>query len=129
MKNKNRKIVLGYVKELRKTLTCSNDVKKAILHEIELQVLELENRIQVLTIDDLYNEIGSPQEIAQGFDSKTDIERIRKNAAKYRKAKIICLICAILALIAVVIAFAIVSANDDYHSSIQSNSTIEEVTS
>lgn len=129
MKIKNRKIVQGYVKELRKTLTCSNHVKKAILHEIELQVLELENRLQVLTIDDLYNEIGSPQEIAQGFDSKTDIEKIRKNAAKYRKAKIFCLICAILVLIAVVIAFAIVSANDDYHSSIQSNSTIEEVTS
>lgn len=129
MKNKNRRIVQGYVKELRKTLTCSNDVKKEILHEIELQVLELENRIQVLTIDDLYNEIGSPQEIAQGFDSKTDIEQIRKNAVKYRKAKIICLICAVLALVVGVIAFAIVSANDDYHSSIQSNSTIEEVIS
>lgn len=129
MKTKKSIIVKGYIRELRKTLTCPNDVKKAILHEIELQVLELENRIQVLTIEDLYNEIGSPHEIAQGFVSKTDIEKIKKHAVKYRKTRIICLMSSILALIILIISIAIICAQNDYHASIQTNSDIEEVTS
>ena len=83
----------------------------------------------MLTIDDLYNELGTPQKIAQGFESKTDMKKIWKNVAKYRKAKIICLISAIFALVAVAIAFAVVASNDNYHSSIHSGSTIEEITS
>ncbi len=129
MKTKRNKAVHGYIREINKSLTCSKDMKKALLHEIEQQVLELEDRIQVPTIDDLYNEIGSPQEIAQGFESKTDIEAIKKKSTKYRKAKTICLISSILAIIVTVIAIVAVCSNDDYYSNTQVNSAIEEVTS
>ncbi|MBQ9780052.1 MAG: hypothetical protein IJW00_03810 [Clostridia bacterium] len=129
MKKQNNKIVNEYIKEISKALTCSKDMKTALLHELEQQARELESKVQSLTADDLYNEIGSPQEIALGFESRADIEAIKKNATKYRKAKIICLISSILAVIAVVIAIVIICSNDDYYSDTQVNSTIEEVTS
>lgn len=129
MKTNNSKLVHGYIREINKKLTCSKDVKKALLHEIEQQVVELENRIHVLTIDDLYDEIGSPQEIALGFDSRSDIEKIKQNAVKYKKAKLICILCSLMAVIVGVFAIVIMLSNDDYSSTTQINSTIEEVTS
>lgn len=129
MKNRKNKFIQGYIREINQTLSCSKDMKKALLHEIEQQISELESRVSAPTIDDLYNEIGSPEEIALSFESRSDIEKIRKSAAKYRKTKFICLVSFVLAILVTVIATVVVYANDDYHSSIQSNSAVEEVTS
>lgn len=125
----NNRIVRNYIREISKELTCSKDIKKALLHEIELQALDLESSRPVLTIDDLYNEIGSPQEIAQGFESRTDIEKIKKIAAKYKITKYICLTSCLIVIIVATVAAVVIISSDDYSSNTHVNSNIEEVTS
>lgn len=125
---KHNRIVEDYLRNVNQSLDCAKDMKKALISEIEQQVTDLEEKIQDITLDDLYREIGTPEEIAQGFEDREDIDRIRKKAAKYKKIKWICLICSILAMITIVISIAVMCSSESFHSSTQVNSTVEEET-
>lgn len=129
MKNKNHRIIRAYVKEIKKTITCSGDIKKAVLHEIAEEALEMASQNPELTAQDLYREIGSPQEIAQGFESRADMEKIMKSAAKYKRIKYICVASCIVAALAASITVSVILSDDDYSSTTHVNSHIEEVTS
>lgn len=129
MKNKSHRIIRAYLKEIEKTVTCSGDMKKAVLHEISEQALEIASQNPELTVQVLYREIGSPQEIAQGFESRADMEKILKNAAKYKRIKCICAVSCIIALLAASITAVVIFSDDDYSSTTHVNSRIEEVTS
>lgn len=85
---KHNRIVEDYLRNVNQSLDCAKDMKKALISEIEQQVTDLEEKIQDITLDDLYREIGTPEEIAQGFENREDIDRIRKKAAKYKKNKV-----------------------------------------
>ena len=52
--------------------------------------------IDVVSIEDLYREIGSPEEIAHSFESRDDIEQIK---VRTKKLHIIVAICAVIALL------------------------------
>ena len=119
-RNHNR-ITESYVRSVRQSLDCPKDLRKALISEIEQQITELENKTPELTVDDLYREIGTPEEIAQGFEDRDDIDRIRKKAAKYKRSRIIAWVCAILAVVSIVtstIAIVIICENDGFHEKI-----------
>ena len=104
--------------------------------EIKDEVLDLkvtdkydENQIQVLTAEDLRREIGSPDEIARGFESRADLETLREKARKYKKTRMICWIALALTAAAIAAAIIVVKSNENYHSEIKSDSHIEEVES
>ena len=113
MKNgeNNKKIVNFYVKEVKDKLLCPNNVKKAFLQEIRQNISNLENETGVLSIEDLYREIGSPDEIARSFESRDDIEQIK---AKAKRFPIIIAVCAVISLLIIsVLVYIIKDAKDD----------------
>lgn len=122
----NQKIINLYLKQLKTTLMCSSSMKKAFISEIKHQITELENQFQVLTLEDLHTVIGSPDEIARGFESRNDIENLKKKAKKYTRTKIICWVSLILAIVAVTVSIVVVQSNKKYHSEINMNTYIKE---
>ena len=101
-------------------------MKKAFICEIKHQIAELENQVQVFTMEDLHREIGSPDEIARSFASRDDIEKLKEKAKKYKKAKIICWVSLILAIVAITVSIVVVHSNKKYHSEINMNTYIKE---
>ncbi len=122
----NKKIISLYLKQLNASLICSTNMKKAFICEIKHQIAELENQVQVFTMEDLHREIGSPDEIARSFESRDDIEKLKEKAKKYKKAKIICWVSLILAIVAITVSIVVVHSNKKYHSEINMNTYIKE---
>ena len=102
-------------------------MKKAFICEIKHQIAELENQVQVFTMEDLHREIGSPDEIARSFESRDDIEKLKEKAKKYKKTKIICWIALGLTILAITVSIIVVRSNKNYHSEINSNTYIKEL--
>ncbi|MGM9666215.1 MAG: DUF6120 family protein [Eubacteriales bacterium] len=111
MKNgeNNNKIINLYLKEIKDKLLCPNNVKRAFLKEIRQNIADAE--IDIVSIEDLYREIGSPEEIARSFESRDDIEKIKARAKKFH---IIVAICAVISLLIIsVLVYIIKEAKDD----------------
>lgn len=125
----NKKVINAFIRQLNTALVCPAGMKKAFINSVKHQVAELENQIQVLTAEDLRREIGSPDEIARGFESRADLETLREKARKYRKTRMICWIALALTAAAIAAAIIVVKSNENYHSEIKSDSHIEEVES
>lgn len=123
----NKKISSLYLKQLNASLICSTNMKKAFICEIKHQIAELENQVQVFTMEDLHREIGSPDEIARSFESRDDIEKLKEKAKKYKKAKIVCWIALGLTILAITVSIIVVRSNKNYHSEINSNTYIKEL--
>lgn len=125
----NKTVISEYLKALNKVLVCKGAVKKAILEEIGIQIGEVEQRFPTLTREDLYREIGFPEEVARGFENREDMEGVRVKAKKYERNRIICCIIAIIAVVAIIFAAVLITSQDDYRSDTHVNSDIEEITS
>ena len=91
-------------------------MRKAILNDVKDRITEFEKQCPLLTTDDLYKEIGTPDEIAQGFESRLEIGSLKKNARKLTRTKILCLIFLILMILSVIIAVIIIKSNETYYS-------------
>lgn len=91
-------------------------MKKAILNDVNERIAELEKQHPLLTPDDLYKEIGTPDEIAQGFEGRLEIGNIKKNARKLPRGKLLCLVFLILMILSIIIATIIVKSNESYYS-------------
>ena len=102
-------------------------MKKAFIKEIKDQIAELKDQIQDLTMEDLQREIGKPDEIARGFESRENIEDLKKRAKKYSKAKTISLVFLVLTIFAIAISIIIVKSNKEYHSKTTISTTIKEI--
>ena len=113
MKNgeNNNKIINLYLKEIKDKLLCPNNAKKAFLEEIRQNISNAD--IDVVSIEDLYREIGSPEEIARSFESRDDIEKIK---VRTKKLHIIVAICAVIALLIISALVYIVKEAIDYGS-------------
>lgn len=129
MKTQNQTVICEYLQALNKVLVCKRAVRKAILDETRMQINEVEQRFPVLTWEDLYREIGLPEEVARGFESRKDMEMIRAKAKKYERNRIVCCVIAFVALVVVVFATVLITSQDDYRSDTRVNSEMEEITS
>ena len=129
MKTKKQTVIREYLQALNKVLVCKRAVKKAILDEIKMQIGEVEQRFPTLTQEDLYREIGLPEEVARGFESREDMEGIRAKAKKYERNRLLCGVIAIMAAVSIVFAAVLITSQDDYYSDTHVNTSIEEFTS
>lgn len=89
------------------------------------EISSLEDRLTTLTLEDLYRELGDPSIISQGFDTRDDIEVLKRKARKYTRTRIICYLCAIVAVLAIAFSVVIMRENDSYHNKISTDSTTE----
>ena len=115
MKKQNKKVIFSYIRQLKTALICSASMKKAFIGEVKHQITELEEQIQVLSMEDLHRVIGSPDEIARGFENREDIEKLKLKAKKYTRAKIIAWICFALAIIVVIVSTIVIKSNNTYY--------------
>ena len=129
MKTKKQTVIREYLQALNKVLICKRAVKRAILDEIRMQISELEQRFPTLTREDLYREIGLPEEVVRGFESREDMGVIREKAKKYERNRIICCAIAFVATVSRVFTAVLITSQDDYRSDTHVNSNIEEITS
>lgn len=112
----NKNVVNSYLRHIKTALLCPSSMKKAILNDVNERIAELEKQHPILTPDDLYKEIGTPDEIAQGFESRLEIGSLKKNARKLTRTKILCLIFLILMILSVIMAVIIIKSNETYYS-------------
>lgn len=118
----NKNVVNSYLRHIKTALLCPSSMKKAILNDVNERIAELEKQHPLLTPDDLYKEIGTPDEIAQGFESRLEIGNIKKNARKLTRTKILCWILIILMVLTIIITAIIIKSNETYHPEIISHS-------
>ena len=123
----NKKIITSYIKQLKATLICTSTIKKAFINEVKTQISELENQIQVLSTEDLHRAIGTPNDIARGFENREDIERLKNKAKKYTRTRILSLICFVLALIAITVTVIVIKSNDSYYTKTDSKINMENI--
>lgn len=90
-------------------------MKNAFLSTVKQRISELENEISVFSMEDLYQEIGTPEEIANGLENRADIALLKKRARRYTIAKIACALCLTLALLTAIILIIVVVSDNDYY--------------
>ena len=106
----NKNVVNSYLKHLKTALLCPSGMKKNILNDVKDRVVELDK------------EIGTPDEIAKGFESTLEIGNIKKSARKLHRIKLLCWILFILMVLAIIITVIIIKSNETYHPEIISHS-------
>lgn len=119
----NKSIVNSYLRQVKAALLCPSSMKRAVLNEVENRIVELEKQHTVITMDNLYKEIGSPDEIAKGFEDEPEIGHLKKNARKLNRTRIICLVLFVLVVLSAFATAVIIKSNETYHSKTRSQSS------
>ena len=105
MNKYTRKCCRKYIKDIKKELCCSRNNKKDLISNIKLQIEELVENNNLITIDEIVSELGSPQSIAESFH-KYNIDEIKtKDQALLKKKLILAGILLVVILSAIVILY------------------------
>lgn len=113
MKKTINKDIKKYCSEIKKLLTCSGSVKLAFISELKTGIYEYieEHPNEEITINNIKNRFGTPEDIASSFVSAEDMRRLNKKAKKYIFYKILSIVL-LLAFILTVYILADVIINE-----------------
>ena len=89
-------------------------MKQAFLSTVGQRISDLFPDHSALSVEELYKEIGTPEEIAHSLESRSDIESLKKKAKRYTIIKIFCILCSILALIGISLLIVMILLNQGY---------------
>ena len=89
-------------------------MKQAFLSTVRQRIEELFPDSSTLSMESLRREIGTPEEIASGLESRPDIEQLKEMAKRYKRVKILCIIFFVLAVLCISAFIAIVILNQGY---------------
>ena len=96
------KLIRQYLKETKKNVACSAKRKRAFLAQLEAGLRELAQETDEVTMEQLTEAFGTPQQQAQSFMETLDAKEIKK-AFGWKKIVLIAMIAIILIwLVAVV---------------------------
>lgn len=114
-RNKHVKI---YLKNVYDGLIGTKSVKSVMITDLKSSVYEYVIEHPDCTLDDLYRDIGTPEEIALQYDTPEFIEQIKEKAKKYHKLKwITAILCSIL-IIAIFVTVVILMNYESFRVSI-----------
>lgn len=113
MKKTINKEIKKYCHEIKKQLTCSSNIKLAFISELKTRIYEYieEHSNEEITIFDIENRFGTPEDIALSFASTEDMQYLRKKAKNYIFYKVLSVIL-LLALIVTAYILADVIINE-----------------
>lgn len=113
MKKAINKDIKKYCTEIKKQLSCSNNLKLAFISELKNRIHEYieEHPGEEITFSDIENRFGTPENIALSFASKEDMQYLNKKAKKYIFYKVLSVIL-LLVLIVVVYTLTDVIINE-----------------
>lgn len=102
--SKINKEIDEYIAEIRKNLICSSSQKNAIICDLQESVINFVEENDIDDIHKVYDQFGTPEEIANQSISDTEPQKIKKNY-KHHRVIIIGVVVAVL-IIAIVIIWA-----------------------
>ena len=113
MKKTINKDIKKYCSEVKKLLTCPGSIKLAFISELKARIYEYieEHPDEEITINDIENRFGTPENVASSFASAEDMQRLNKKAKKYIFYKILSIVL-LLVLILTVYILAYVITNE-----------------
>ena len=107
----DKQVIKQYLKEVRGKLICPLSMKSVFLGELKGSVLEYAENKENVTIEALYEEFGSPAEIADGFLDRTDYQELLKKAKK--KLLLWRVISVVLLVLVIIIVLYFIKVCDD----------------
>ena len=78
----NRKTVKQYLKLVSKRLSVPKALKTAFIHDFREPVASFAAEHEDVTVEDLFHEFGTPDELAHGFASRKDYDALLEKAKK-----------------------------------------------
>lgn len=106
--------VKKYLKDIKKELTCSSNLRLAFIHELKEQIKFFVNEEKDVTINDIIANFGDPKEIANSFTSHDDLQRLNKVANKYKYIRIITFIISVIFILTLVTLICLMLVTDDF---------------
>lgn len=105
MKKAINKDIKKYCTEIKKQLSCSNNIKLAFISELKNRIYEYieEHPGEEITISDIENRFGTPENIALSFASTEDMQYLHKKARKYIFYKVLSVVLLMAFIITVYI--------------------------
>ncbi len=105
MKKAINKDIRKYCAEIRKLLTCSSNIKFAFISELKNRIYEYieEHPGEEITISDIENQFGKPENIALSFASTEDMQYLHGKAKKYIFYKVLSVVLLLTLILAVYI--------------------------
>ena len=95
-----------YYKEIKGELTCSSNMKLALIKDLKDHIASYRSENPNCTIEAIVNNFGTPKEIASSFESRSDLDRLKKIAKKYKVLKILIPIIALF--VVAIVTFTII---------------------
>ena len=116
-KNTTKKVIRRYLKELTSELTCSRSMKCAFAGQMKNELLQFAKEHEDISVEDLYREFGTPEEVSGGFYDRKDYEKLLKKTKRIATIwKIIGIVLFILFIIFVIYFAGIInSSNGTYY--------------
>lgn len=95
------KEIKKYCFEIKRHLTCSSNIKLAFISELKNRIYEYidEHPSEEITIFDIENRFGTPENIALSFSSTEDMQYLYKKAKKYIFYKILSIILLLMLIV------------------------------
>lgn len=95
------KEIKKYCSEIKRHLTCSSNIKLAFISELKNRIYEYidEHHSEEITISDIENRFGTPENIALSFSSTEDMQYLHKKAKKYIFYKILSIILLLMLIV------------------------------
>lgn len=98
------KAIKKYLKSVQRQLPCSYLVKKAIIKELR-QTISEDYENQNVTLEELTNKYGTPEEIAEGFQCADISKRLHKRVVIMRAA----IACAVAIVVVLAVIFIVIN--------------------
>lgn len=89
-----------YFKTIKRGLLVQRKVRNEFLEELHRQFDDIQSAYLNCTLNDIYDQIGTPEEVIRNFETREDFECLKK---KYSRSKKICIGCLLLAMVAIII--------------------------
>ena len=99
-----------YLKEVSSKLNCPRSVKSVFIRELKCNILAFTEDKEAISLKELYDEFGTPDEISSSFFDRKDYDALLKKAKKRAAIGIgIGIIASILLVTAVLVIIELIS--------------------
>lgn len=110
MKKAINKDIKKYCTKIKKLLACSSNIKLAFISELKNRIHEYieEHPGEEITISNIENQFGTPENIAISFTSTEDMQYLHKKARKYIFYKVLSVVFLLALIIAMIILIKVI---------------------
>ena len=78
MDKKLKKDINKYIKEIKLNIICDFKTRNKFISDIKNSIFDFVECENIVSIDDVYNHFGTPQEIAKEFFLNADVKKIKR---------------------------------------------------